>query len=172
MNTEHRVENGHASPLPVFDPYSPLLGWWRAEAAVADPTAAARRDPTNPHLHVQIASVSEDEAERGAALEAAVVAGGPFFERAFVARAAFALGFPDIAVEALEGALADFESRGYDPALLTDADVHDRYGFALRPLLRALQAGDRTAADLWAAWLPRTAGTGLPGAASNCVLRP
>ncbi len=162
---EHRVENGHASPLPVFDPRSPLLGWWRAEADVADPSAAARRDPTNPHLHVQIASASEDEAERAAALEAALVAGGPFFERAFVARAALALGFPDIADEALEGALADFESRGYDPALLTDADVHDRYGFALRPLLRALQAGDLVAADLWAAWLPRTAGTGMPGAA-------
>jgi len=162
---EHRVENGHASPLPVFDPHSPLLGWWRAEAEVADPTAAARRDPTNPHLHVQIARASDDEAERAAALEAALVAGGPFFERAFVARAALALGFADLADEALEGALADFESRGYDPALLTDAEVHDRYGFALRPLLRALQAGDRVAADLWAAWLPRTAGTGMPGAA-------
>ena len=166
---EHRVENGHASPLPVFDPYSPLLGWWRAEADVVDPSAAVRRDPTNPHLHVRVAAASDDEAERAAALDAAVIAGGPFFERAFLARAALALGFPDIADTAMQAALADFEARGYDPALLTDAEAHDRYGFPLRPLRRALLDDDRVAADLWAAWLPRTAGTGMRGAAE--VLR-
>ena len=163
---EHRVEGGTANPLAVFDHTSPLLHWWQAEADVADPLAAARRDPTNPHLHVRVAALADDDAQRDAAVAAALEAGGPFFERAHVARALAAMGRLDAADQAMQGALADFEARGYDADLLTDAEVHERYGFPLRPLWRALQADAREAASLWARWLPRTAGPGMPGAAA------
>jgi hypothetical protein len=163
---EHRVEGGVATPLATFDPASPLFTWWQAEADVADPGTAVRRDPTNPHLHLRVAALSDDEAEQDEAVAAALAAGGPFFERAQVARGLAALRRFDDADEAMRGALADFEARGYHPALLTDPEVHDRYGFPLRPLRRALQADDREAAALWAGWLPRTAGPGMPSAAA------
>ena len=166
LRIEHRVEDGRATPLPSFDPSSPLLHWWQAEAAVGDPTAAVLRDPTNPFLHLRVAALAEDEMQRDAALAAAVAAGGPFFERARVARALAGLGRFDAADDAMTAALADFEERGYDAGLLIDADVHERYGFPLRPLLRALHEGEREAAALWARWLPRTAATGMPGAAA------
>jgi len=166
QRTEHRVENGFASPAATFEPTSSVFEWWRAEANVADPSAALRRDPTNPHLYVQVATLAEDERDREEALRGALAAGGPFFERAQVARSAAALGFFELADEAMRAAVADFSMRGYDPALLTDADAHERYGFALRPLRRALADGDLTAAAFWADWLPRTAGNGMPGAAA------
>ena len=166
LRVEHRVEAGIATPLPSFDPSSPLLRWWQAEAAVGDPTAASLRDPTNPFLHLRVAALAEDEVQRDAALAAAVAAGGPFFERAHVARALAAMGHFDAAEDTMRAALADFEERGYDAGLLTDADIHERYGFPLRPLLRALNEDDREAAALWARWLPRTAAPGMPGAAA------
>jgi hypothetical protein len=164
---EHRVEGGAATPTPTFDPTSPLLRWWQAEADVADPSAAARRDPTNPFLHLRVAAATDDEAERDAAIEAALTAGGPFFDMAHLARGLAALGRLDAADEAMRLALEDFEARGYDADLLTDPDVHERYGFPLRPLRRALLEGDRQAAALWARWLPETAGRGMRGAADT-----
>ena len=166
LRVEHRVEDGVATPLPSFDTGSPLLQWWQAEALVADPTAAAQRDPTNPYLHLRVAALAEDEVQRDAALAAAVAAGGPFFERTHVARALAAFGDFAAADDVMRAALADFEERGYDAGLLTDADIHERYGFPLRPLVRALNEGDREAAELWAGWLPRTAAPGMPGAAA------
>ena len=166
VTSEHRVEHGYASPPGTFAPDSPVLGWWRAEADVADPSAALRRDPTNPHLYLRVAFLSDDEEDREAAARGALMAGGPFFERAHVARTLLALGYPDLADEAMSAALADFEARGYDPALLTDAEAHERFGFALRPLWRALLDEDLETASFWAAWLPRSAGAGMPGAAS------
>lgn len=162
---EHRVENGFASPPATFAPDSPVLRWWQAEADVPDPSGALRRDPTNPHLYVRVATLSDDDAEREAALRDAIAAGGPFFERAQVARQAAALGFLELADDAMRAAVADFEMRGYDPALLVDPVAHDRFGFPLRPLLRAVQTDDLEAAALWADWLPRTAGVGMRGAA-------
>lgn len=165
---EHRVEAGQATPPASFHPSLPALRWWQAEAAVADPTAALERDPTNPFLHLRVADVADDmeqrEAALDAALDAALAGSGPFFVTAQVARALASHGRYDAADAAMEAALADFEARGYDPELLTDADAHDAYGFPLRPLRRALADRDRQAAELWARWLPRTAGPGLPGA--------
>ena len=166
QRVEHRVEGGVATPVATFDPASPLFGWWQAEAEVADPGTAARRDPTNPHLHLRVAELTDDEGEQDDAVAAALAAGGPFFERAHLARGLAALGRYADADEAMRGALADFEARGYDAALLADAEIHDRYGFPLRPLRRALQADDREAAALWARWLPRTAGIGMPSPAA------
>ena len=167
LTSEHRVDHGYASPPGTFAPDSPVLGWWRAEADVADPSAALRRDPTNPHLYLRVAALSDDDADRERAARGAVMAGGPFFERAHVARALYALGFPELAAEAMEVALADFAARGYDAALLTDTDAHERFGFALRPLQRALLDGNIEAARFWATWLPRSAGVGMPGAATT-----
>jgi hypothetical protein len=58
----------------------------------------------------------------------------------------------------------DFLARGYDPTLLTSADVHERYGFPLRPLRQALMRDDLDAARLWAPWLHALSGPDLPGA--------
>ncbi len=168
---EQRVEGGRTIPLAAFHPSLPTLRWWQAEAAVADPSAALERDPTNPFLHLRVAELADDAAQRDAAqdaaLEAALAANAPFFVTAQVARAMAAHGRYEAADAAMGAALLDFEARGYDPGLLTDADAHEAYGFALRPLRRALADGDREAAELWARWLPRTAGPGMPGAAET-----
>ena len=162
---EHRVEEGVATPLPAFPPSLAALRWWQLEASVADPGTASQRDPTNPHLFLRVAELADDETERDAALDAALAAGGPFFELAHVARALASHGRLEAAEEVMSAALADFQARGYDAALLVDLEAHDAYGFALRPLRRALQMNDRETADFWARWLPLTAGRGLPGAA-------
>jgi hypothetical protein len=163
----HRVEDGRAAPVATFDPFSPLFTWALREADVADPAAAIATDGTNPHLHLRVAAAAATTMEREEHIESALTTATTFYDLAYVARGLAALEAWDAADEAMERSLADFVARGYDPHLLTDPVIHERYGFPLRPLRHAIERGDHVAAAFWAPWLTATAGPELLNVATT-----
>jgi tetratricopeptide (TPR) repeat protein len=112
---------------------------------------------------VRVASLAATASERRDHVDGALDTATTFFDLAAVARGLVAIEGWDAANEAMRRALEDFVARGYDPALLTDAAVHERYAFPLRPLRQAVDRGDRVTADFWAPWLVVTAAPELPG---------
>src|SRR5690606_33467332 len=68
----------------------------------------------------------------------------------------------DLATEAMDGALADFTARGYDPALLFDQELAEAYGFPLGALEGALGRGDLDEATFWAEWTHLLATPSVP----------
>jgi hypothetical protein len=164
LSVEHLVADGVAEPMALFDPLSPLFGWWAREAEVADPGALVLSDPTNPYLHLRIAAAAATSGERDEHVDLALETATTFFDLAAMARAFVALEAFDAADEAMRRALLDFSARGYDPGLLTDPVVHERYGFPLRPLRLAVDRSDLRAASFWAPWLLATSGRELGSA--------
>jgi hypothetical protein len=167
LEVEHRVAEGVADPVATFDPLSPLFTWWPREAEVADPGALVLTDPTNPHLHVRIAAAAATSTEREEHVALALETGSTFFDLAGLARAFAAMGEWEAADEAMRRAMADFGARGYDPGLLTDPGVHERYAFPLRPLRLAVDRADLEAAGFWAPWLVAASGTELTNAGTT-----
>ncbi len=164
LAVEARLADGTLTPVAVFDPTSTLFDALVNEANVADPSARLALDPTNPFLHLAAARAAATETDREASIEAALEAATTFYDLARLARAFAAQGWWEAADRAMALAAADFRERGYDPALLTSAEVHERYGFPLQPLQSALGRGDLVAADLWARWTYELSGPHLPGA--------
>ena len=156
--------DGALTPPARFDPQGTFYDALAREAAAVDPIARLERDTTNPFVHLRVALASADPIERAEHAAAAIAAGTTFFDLAHLARAFAAEGMWGEADAAFSAAAADFTARGYDPALLTDRSVHDRYGFPLLPLEEALTAGHVDAADLYARHLGALTGPDLPGA--------
>lgn len=161
---EARLEDGVLTPPAVFDPSATLFDALVLEARVADPVARLSADPTNPYLHLEAARAATTTADRTASLEAALANATTFYDLARLARAFVGGGDRDLADRAMTAAGADFAVRGYDPAMLTDPEVHERYGFPLRPLEAALARGDLADADVWAPWTYALSGPNLAGA--------
>ncbi len=160
---EARLADGTLTPVAVFDPTSTLFDTLVNEANVADPAARLALDPTNPFLHLAAARAAATETDRQASIEAALASATTFYDFARLARAFAAQGWWEAADEAMALAAADFRERGYDPALLTSVEIHERYGFPLQPLESALGRNDLVAADLWARWTYELSGPHLPG---------
>jgi len=167
LTVEARLEAGRLQPPALFDPESDLFDALQREAEVGDPAARLAIDRTNPFLHLRAALVAPTEAERAFETVEAIDAATTFYDLARLARAFAAEGWWDAADAAMSAAAEDFAERGYDPALLTSVEVHERYGFPLLPLRRALMRGDLDAARLWAPWLHALSGPDLPGAGSE-----
>lgn len=163
LRVEARLEGGVLTPAARFDPRSELFDALQREADVGDPAARLALDPTNPFLHLHAATVAPTDEERAVETAAAIASATTFFDLARLARAFADRGWWDAADGAMAAAAADFAERGYDPALLTSPAVHERYGFPLRPLQRALMRGDLTAAELWATWTFALSDRDLPG---------
>ncbi|HEX7004207.1 MAG TPA: hypothetical protein VF168_08460 [Trueperaceae bacterium] len=123
--------------------------WLRNEADVPDPEARLQVDPTNPWLLLQVGIETDDRQ----LLREAVERGRTFYDLAGLARELYETGEVELASEAMDRALEDFADRGYDPELLTDADLHYAYDFPLAPMEEALDSGDLEAARFWAPWL-------------------
>jgi hypothetical protein len=163
LRVEARLEDGVLTPPALFDPDSVAFDALAREADVGDPAARLALDRTNPFLFLQAATAAPTEAEREAEAAAAVAAGRTFYDLARLARGFAERGWWTDADAAMAAAAADFAARGYDPALLTSVEVHERYGFPLLPLQRALMRADANAADLWAPWLYALSGPDLRG---------
>jgi hypothetical protein len=163
LRVEARLEDGVLTPPALFDPDSVAFDALAREADVGDPAARLALDRTNPFLFLQAATAAPTEAEREAEATAAIAAGRTFYDLARLARGFAERGWWADADAAMAAAAADFAARGYDPALLTSVEVHERYGFPLLPLQRALMRADANAADLWAPWLYALSGPDLRG---------
>jgi len=167
LRVEARLENGVLNPPALFDASSGLFDALQREAQVGDPAARLAIDGTNPFLHLQAAVAAPTPTEREAETATAIASAGTFYDLARLARGFADQGWWGAADAAMAAAAADFRTRGYDPALLTSTEVHERYGFPLRPLQRALLRGDQAAADLWAPWLHALSGPDLAGVGSE-----
>jgi len=167
LTVEARLEAGRLHPPALFDPQSELFDALQREAEVGDPAARLALDRTNPFLYLRAARVASTEAERAFATAEAIAEAGTFYDLARLARGFAAEGWWDAADEAMAAAADDFLARGYDPALLTSPEVHERYGFPLLPLRQALMRGDLDAMRLWAPWLHALSGPDLPGVGSE-----
>ena len=164
LTVEARLEAGRLIPPALFDPENrDLFDALMREAEVGDPVARLAIDRTNPYLHLWAAIVAPTEAERVLETEIAIESATTFYDLARLARLFASEGWWAEADTAMAAAAVDFAARGYDPALLTSTAVHERYGFPLRPLRRALAAGDLVEARLWAPWLYALSGPDLPG---------
>ncbi|MFN2321751.1 MAG: hypothetical protein ABR510_02160 [Trueperaceae bacterium] len=164
---EARLEGGVLEPPAVFDPLDPVLFDALAnEAGVGDPFARLATDPTNPYLHLTAARAATTPTDRAASADAAITSATTFYDLARLARAFAADRAFDDADRAMERAAADFVARGYDPALLTAPETHERYGFPLSLLEHAQARGDTEATDLWAKWTYELSGSDLPGVGS------
>jgi len=161
LTVEARLEAGRLHPPALFDPQSDLFDALQREAEVGDPAARLALDRTNPFLHLRAARVAPTEAERAFAANEAIAEATTFYDLARLAREFAAEGWWDAADAAMAAAAEDFAARGYDPALLTSPEVHERYGFPLLPLHQALMRGDLDAARLWAPWLHALSGPDL-----------
>ncbi len=167
LTVEARLEAGRLHPPALFDPQSDLFDALRYEAEVGDPAARLALDRTNPFLHLRAALVAPTVAERAFETTEAIAEATTFYDLARLARAFAAEGWWDAADAAMSAAADDFAARGYDPALLTSTEVHERYGFPLQPLRQALMRGDLDEARLWAPWLHALSGPDLRGAGSE-----
>ncbi|MFU8889123.1 MAG: hypothetical protein ACNA8N_11030 [Trueperaceae bacterium] len=167
LTVEARLEAGRLYPPATFDPQGDLFDALLREAEVGDPAARLALDRTNPFLHLRAALVAPTEAERAFETTEAIFVASTFYDLARLARAFAAEGWWDAADAAMSAAAEDFAARGYDPALLTSAEVHERYGFPLQPLRTALMRGDLDEARLWATWLHALSGPDLPGAGAE-----
>lgn len=172
LSVEARVVNGTLQPPAVFDARdASLFEALRLEAQLSDLELRSAIDATNPYLHLQRvrelladADTAGNQALAQQAAAAAIASANTFYDLSRVARGFADLGLWDRAEQAMAAALSDLRSRGYDTDLITSTDVHERYGLPLRPLERALDLRDSTAAAFWAEWLFRSAGPRLPGA--------
>ena len=163
LRVEARLADGVLTPPALFDPASDLFDALQREARVGDPSARLAIDPTNPFLRLFAADAAPTETERDAETASAIAAATTFFDLARLAREFADRGWWEAADAAMAAAAADFAARGYDPALLTSPVIHERYGFPLRPLQRAVMRDDPASAALWARWLFELSGPDLPG---------
>jgi hypothetical protein len=159
------VVAGSLRPAAIFDPIdAELFRALQQESDVIDVAERLEVDLSNPYLWQQVALHALDDAEREQALERLWPSIGTFYDAARIARIFATAELWPAAQRAMELAQRDFEERGYDPALLTSVMLHERYGFPLQPLQRAIERDERDAADFWAGWLFELSGPDLPGA--------
>ncbi|UCH24732.1 MAG: hypothetical protein JSV66_12365 [Trueperaceae bacterium] len=139
-----------------------VLSWLRAEASVAEPAVRLEQDPTNPWLYLEAGLLTDDPETAQRAFESALEHAETFYDLAHMSRRLFASGQDALAQEAMSLALRDFAARGYTPELLTDLELHEAYGFPLRPFQRSLVRGDLEEAAAWAEWLYLLGAPGIP----------
>lgn len=158
-----RIRDGEPEGPVRFGARAEAFGWLRAEAeALGD--EAAQLDPTNPWAHLAGAQTDADEDAVGAAIEAARPL--PFFEKARLALALDVAARHEAAADLMNAALRDMAERGYDPRLLTSAELRDAYGMPLSIVRSALARDDVDTAERWAPWLWRTAAPSQPASLS------
>ena len=146
----------------VFGADAEAFRWLELEGrGAADPAARLAQDPTNPWLHLRAADAAGDEA-RDAHLRAAVDRAATFFDAFRIAETLRARGRGDLAGEAVDAGLRDFEARGYTPELATDARLLASYGAPAAQLRSALASGNVDAATFWAPWTYRSAAPETP----------
>lgn len=146
-------EAGRASGTVQFTVEPEVLDSLRQEALAADPLARLEYDTTNPWLYALAAAEAADPEEAAGLRQAALDSASTFYDLAGLAARFVAAGDHELAGRAMEASLQDFARRGYDPALLTDEELHAAYGFPLPHLAEAVQADDPEAAAFWAHWL-------------------
>jgi len=166
-----RYEDGETAQLAwpleddadfAFDPDLELYGWLRAEADVVDPAARLARDTSNPFLYLAAAA---DQPQRLTALRRnALLRAETFYEFGQLANEFLREPNRDteMATQAMDSALADFVTRGYQGSLLFDEESSAAYGFPASSMREALAADDDVAADFWAPWLYRLSGNEVP----------
>lgn len=148
---------GEAGPMETvrFGPDPMPFTWLRGEAEGIDLHERIGRDPTNPWLAAGLAQ--NPELDQRSLIEQAINSAQTFYDLAGLARVAAGLNEPELVDLAMDLALSDFASRGYDPRLLTDLELHERYAFPLKPLQESLTRNDLQTASMWAEWLLRIA---------------
>ncbi len=129
-----------------------IFSWLKEEAAVDDPAARLRQDPTNPWLYLAVGleALNNNSAEARALLTQAIETANSFYDLAGISRSLLAAEQNDLAAQAFDAAIWDFSSRGYDPRLLLGAELHEAYNFPLQPLQQAIQARNLDDAEFWA----------------------
>jgi hypothetical protein len=136
------------------------FAWLRAEAKVSNITDRLTRDTSNPWL--AIASMGKPELDRRDLLVQAIESATTFYDLARISRVANEVNELDLVDTAMDLALSDFATRGYDPRLLTNVELRELYAFPLMPLRASLETGDLASADTWARWVYRLATPGVP----------
>jgi hypothetical protein len=143
---------GRAQSPVRFGTDPKIFSWLREEAAVPDPAARLQQDPTNPWLYLRAGQLASGAAQQQL-FEQALAAARTFYDLAGIARVLVLEGNLELAGQAMDAALLDFERRGYTPALLTDLELHEAYGFPLQPLRAASAKQDQEQVSFWARWL-------------------
>ncbi len=155
-------QNGRASGTVQFTTDPEVLDSLRQEALAADPLERLEYDTTNPWVHALAAQETTDEQEAAELRESALAAAGTFYDLAGLATLFVEAGDFELAERAMQASLQDFARRGYDPALLTDMELHAAYGFPLPRLTEAIRADDAEAAAFWAHWLEAFSSQSVP----------
>ena len=127
------------------------FSWLRAEAKIQDIEDRMKRDTTNPWLH--IALINRPESDRRELLIQAIESATTFYDLAKIARVANEFNQHDLLDKAMNLALVDFATRGYDPRLLTDIELHELYAFPMQSFRTSLETGDLNSADSWVKWV-------------------
>lgn len=159
---------GRASGQVRFSSDPEVLQSLRREAeAATDPLTALATDPTNPWLWA-LAGAGEPDPEAARELfRAATAAASTFYDLAGIADLMVRAGHHDLAGDAMQLALQDFDRRGYSPHFLTDLELHGAYGFPLPRLRAAINAGDADTAAFWAHWLAAFLSPDVPQVAAS-----
>ncbi|HKI57014.1 MAG TPA: hypothetical protein VKB31_07660 [Trueperaceae bacterium] len=145
-----------------FDADPAMFAWLRNEAKVSDPAARLKQDPTNPWLYVAVARQATDAQTTADDYRMALAHARTFYDRAQLARVLYAADQPDLAKQAIDGALKDYWDRGYTADLLTDPSLREAYGFPQGALEQAISGGDMQAAAFWAPWAYRMSTPAVP----------
>jgi hypothetical protein len=143
-----------------------VLSWLRAEAQIAEPAARLEKDPTNPWLYLEVGLLADDPEAARNAFELALEHAETFYDLAGISRRLLAIEQIELATEAMSLALTDFAARGYTPELLTDLELHEAYGFPLRPFQESLTRGDLEEAATWAEWIYQLGAPSVPATRS------
>ncbi|MEJ2666748.1 MAG: hypothetical protein P8Z81_06570 [Deinococcales bacterium] len=149
-----------------FDANPAMFAWLRNEAKVSDPAARLAQDPTNPWLYVAAARQAADAQTASADYAQALAHATTFYDRAQLARVLYTADEPDLAKQAIDGALKDYVQRGYAAELLTDPTLREAYGFPQGALEQAVSAGNLQAAAFWAPWAYRMSTPAVPSTQS------
>lgn len=136
-----------------FGQQTSMFQWLKHEAEVTDPVTRLNQDATNPWLYVKAASTADNSAEARIKLEQAVEKASTFYDLAGLSRVLLDTGNTDLADLAFDKALQDFATRGYDPRLLSDLNLHEAYNFPLEPFKTALREQNMEKTAFWAKWL-------------------
>ena len=164
LSERFTLRGGQVQEPVRFGAAAATFGYLRAEAKVRDPAARLERDPTNPWLHLALGLGENDPEAARAHFTEAVETATTFYDFAGLATVLEGRGEAGLAADAFDAAMQDFAARGYDPRLLTSAELEATYRFPLTPLREALGRNDDRSASFWAERLVLAA-PNVPGAA-------
>jgi hypothetical protein len=147
------IQNDELQETVRFGNQADLSYWLRAEANVEDVTERLTRDTTNPWLYARAGIDAIDATQQNNFYREALNASQTFYDQAKLATDLLNDNQTDLANEAMDKALKDFAARGYDPRLLRDKEVMQRYGFPVAEFEEAIAQRDTAKGDVYAKWL-------------------